>query len=91
VPCRTVATATSRQRMSAAFRLLFAADTLLLLCVFGVAQSTMGRLLGTLADPSGAAVAGATVVVTDVQRGTSRTVTTDDSGAYAVPDLQPGT
>ena len=29
--------------------------------------------------------------VTDVQRGTSRTLTTDESGAYAAPDLQPGT
>ena len=30
-------------------------------------------------------------MVTDVQRGTSRTITTDQSGAYAAPDLQPGT
>ena len=47
--------------------------------------------MGTLTDASAAAVAGATVVVTDVQRGTSRAVTTDESGGYAVPDLQPGT
>ena len=44
-----------------------------------------------MTDPSGAAVAGASVVVTDVQRGTSRALTTDDSGGYAAPDLQPGT
>ena len=31
------------------------------------------------------------MVVTDVQRGTSRTLTTDDSGGYAAPELQPGT
>ena len=43
------------------------------------------------ADQSGAAVAGATVVITDVQRGNSRTASTDESGAYAAPDLQPGT
>src|SRR5579864_893217 len=94
--CRTVATATSRHRIfrkrtAAALRLLFATGTLLVFSVFTLAQSTTGRILGTLTDPSGAAVAGATVVVTDVQRGTSRTVTTDESGAYTVPNLQPGT
>src|SRR5580700_4288870 len=54
-------------------------------------QTVTGRLLGTVADQSGAAVAGATVVLTDVQRGTSRTVLTDESGNYVAPELQPGT
>ena len=31
------------------------------------------------------------MVVTDTQRGTSRSLTTDDSGEYAAPELQPGT
>src|ERR1700674_5337200 len=53
-------------------------------------QTTTGRILGTVSDTSGAAVAGAAVVVTDTQRGTSRTVATDASGDYAAPDLQPG-
>src|SRR5579871_6519988 len=79
-------------RMTAISQLLATSIlTLLALCVPALAQTTAGRVLGTLTDPSGAAVAGATVVVTDTQRGTSRTVTTDDSGNYAVPDLQPGT
>jgi len=56
-----------------------------------LSQSTAGRLLGTISDQSGASVAGATVVVTDVQRGTSRTLTTDASGDYLAPDLIPGT
>ncbi|MHB8215754.1 MAG: TonB-dependent receptor [Candidatus Sulfotelmatobacter sp.] len=56
-----------------------------------LSQSTAGRLLGTISDQSGASVAGATVVVTDVQRGTSRTLTTDSSGDYLAPDLIPGT
>jgi hypothetical protein len=54
------------------------------------AQTTTGRILGTVSDPSGAAVAGAKVVITDVQRGAERTVTTDASGEYAAPELQPG-
>src|ERR1700694_3081337 len=76
---------------SAVFQLVCATCTLLLLSVSALAQSTTGRILGTLTDPTGAAVAGATIVVTDVQRGTSRTLTTDESGAYAAPDLPPGT
>jgi Carboxypeptidase regulatory-like domain len=78
-------------RMTAAFRLWFAIFTLLLFSASALAQSTAGRILGTLTDQSGAAVGGATVVITDVQRGTSRTLTTDESGAYAAPNLQPGT
>ena len=42
-------------------------------------------------DQSGGAIAGATVTVMDVQRGVSRTLTTDESGGYAAPDLVPGT
>src|SRR3984957_8952394 len=77
-------------RRTACFKLLSAICALLLLGVPAPAQSTTGRILGTLTDLSGAAVARATVVVTDVQRGTSRSLTTDDSGDYAAPDLAPG-
>jgi hypothetical protein len=69
---------------------LLTALTLFTLSPFSLAQSTAGRILGTLTDQSGAAVSGATVVISDVQRGTSRTTTSDESGTYAVPDLQPG-
>ena len=55
-----------------------------------VSQTTMGRILGSVSDQSGANVAGAAVVVTDVQRGATRAVATDDSGNYVVPQLQPG-
>lgn len=56
-----------------------------------LAQSNFGRILGDIRDKSDAAVVGAKVVVSDVQRGTSRTLTTDDAGEYVAPDLQPGT
>jgi hypothetical protein len=55
-----------------------------------LSQTTTGRILGTVADQSGAGVAGATVVITDAQRGTKRTVVSDSSGEYAAPELQPG-
>ena len=78
-------------RMTATSRLFALSLTVFLLAVSAFGQTTAGRILGTLTDPSGAAVAGATVVVTDTQRGTSRSTTTDESGNYTVPDLQPGT
>src|ERR1700682_5647840 len=54
-------------------------------------QTSTGRILGAITDQSGGTVAGATVTITDVQRGTSRTLTTDESGLYAAPNLLPGT
>jgi hypothetical protein len=53
-------------------------------------QTTTGRILGTVSDQSGAPVAGAAVVITDVQRGATRAVATDGSGDYTAPELQPG-
>jgi hypothetical protein len=56
-----------------------------------LSQSTTGRVLGSITDQSGAAVPGATVIVTDMQRGTSRTLTSDAAGDFVAPDLIPGT
>src|SRR5882762_6493628 len=55
-----------------------------------ISQTTTGRIIGTVRDQSGAALPAATVTVSDVQRGITRTVTTDDSGEYVVPNLTPG-
>ena len=55
-----------------------------------LSQTTAGRILGGIIDQTGAGIAGATVTVTDPQRGITRTVTTDYSGDYAVPNLTPG-
>jgi hypothetical protein len=62
-----------------------------LLSLPAMAQSTGGRILGSITDSTGASVGGATVVISDVERGTLRTLTTDETGAYAAPDLTPGT
>ncbi|MCU1298551.1 MAG: Oar protein, partial [Acidobacteriaceae bacterium] len=61
-----------------------------LLCAPGVAQNSTGRILGSVTDQSGAALSGATISITDLARGTTRTLTTDGSGEYAAPDLVPG-
>jgi hypothetical protein len=79
------------QEAKLAAHLVLLALAVSLITLPALAQSTAGRILGTISDQSGAAVAGAMVVVTDVDRGTSRTLTTDASGNYVAPDLIPGT
>lgn len=59
-------------------------------CQLASGQSNTGRILGTVADPTGAAVAGASVSVTDEQRGTSRSLVTTPTGQYVAPNLTPG-
>jgi hypothetical protein len=83
--------AASRGRYHVVPNQLLIAFCVLVLSLPVAAQSTAGRVLGTVTDQSGAAVAGATVVVTDVQRGTTRTITTDASGDYVAAELIPGT
>ncbi len=53
-------------------------------------QGSSGRIWGGITDQSGGAIAGATVTITDTQRGVSRTLTTDDAGQYSAPNLTPG-
>jgi len=56
-----------------------------------LAQSTTdGAIGGTVMDPSGAAVVGATVTVKNSSTNAEQTVTTDDTGYYRVARLQPG-
>ncbi len=55
------------------------------------AQSNQGRILGTVRDQSGGSIAGATVTVTDTLKGVNRTLTTDEAGEYAAPNLDPST
>jgi hypothetical protein len=60
--------------------------------VFGshvFAQSYTGRILGSVHDKSEAAMTGAVVTITDVERGFSRSLVTDDAGEFVAPDLLP--
>ncbi|MBV8846091.1 MAG: TonB-dependent receptor [Bryobacterales bacterium] len=69
---------------AASLALLFTSSQLL-------SQGSSGRIFGNITDQSGGSVAGATVTVTDIERGASRTMTTDIAGAYSAPNLTPGT
>jgi hypothetical protein len=52
-------------------------------------QAVFGSIFGTVTDPQGAAIAGATVTVTDTAKGTSDTVQTNESGNFSVTHLIP--
>lgn len=55
------------------------------------AQETTGGMQGTVKDPSGAVVSGATVTVTTPTLVGSKVVQTDSSGYYRFANLPPGT
>ncbi len=54
-----------------------------------LAQASSG-VTGTVTDPTGAIVPGATVIVTNVGTGTANTLVTSSSGTYSVNGLVPG-
>ncbi|MGA1367929.1 MAG: TonB-dependent receptor domain-containing protein [Blastocatellia bacterium] len=55
------------------------------------AQAVYGNIVGTVVDPAGAAVANARVVITDTQRQTSVTTTTNEDGNFTQRGLIAGT
>jgi len=60
-------------------------------CSFNLAaQTSSGSIVGTVADPSGAVVAGATVTVTNIGTNIAVKTTTDGSGNYVVTPLEVG-
>ncbi len=54
------------------------------------AQVSGATLSGTITDPSGAAIAGAKVSITNKATGIARDATTDAAGFYSAPNLLPG-
>jgi hypothetical protein len=55
-----------------------------------LAQTSEGRILGSVVDPSGAVVPHATVTITNTATRVARTLTTTAAGEYAAPNLEPG-
>jgi hypothetical protein len=54
-------------------------------------QILYGSLVGNVKDASDAAVAGATVTITNTQTNQTRQTVTNDLGSYNLPTLEPGT
>ena len=72
-------------------RFIFTLLTLLAVSASVFAQGSGGSIIGTITDPSGAVVPGATVVVKDAQTGRERTVTATEDGTFKVSQLEFGT
>ncbi|MBS1793134.1 MAG: TonB-dependent receptor [Acidobacteria bacterium] len=78
-------TAVAGRVLMAAIVMIFSAAAL-----FAQAQVSTADLNGTVVDPNGAIVAGASVTAKSNSTGISRTVTTNASGEYAIIGLPPG-
>ena len=68
---------------------LFAAVSLFT-CASAEAQSTFGSILGTIQDPSGAALGAGAVEITNLDDNSTRKTTSDDSGLYQFLNLPAG-
>ena len=71
-------------------RFLLVSSLLLLLAGLCWAQKDTGNIVGTVRDSSGAMVPRASVTITDVDRGTSYSTATNDSGEYVSGPLKIG-
>ncbi len=75
------------------FRLPILVGMLVLLAAItppAAAQVLYGTLVGTVTDPTGAVVQGATVSITNTSTNQIRETTTDDTGRYSLPNVLPG-
>lgn len=70
--------------------LRLSAFVILLFCSPGFAQEVRGTITGTVTDPTGAPIAGATVEVKSLDTNVIYPATTNDAGLYVVPLLLPG-
>src|ERR1035441_9998760 len=73
---------------SAKFR--YVTCVLALACFPVLAQDTTGKIVGTVSDPSGAVVVGATVTVTNTGTKAAHQTSTDRQGHYQVLELPIG-
>ena len=76
--------------LAAKFTVLVAAMILMAVSSMAQVQATAADLIGTVTDPNGAVVPGATVHARNVANEISRTVTADDQGEYQIIGLPPG-
>src|SRR5580700_10543158 len=83
--------ATKRGAVQALFTLSAVCAVVLSLSMVGLAQELAATLTGTVTDPSGAVVAGATVTVHSQETGADlRTVTTSSTGNFNITNLPAG-
>src|SRR4051794_30639057 len=64
---------------------------LLILAPTSFGQTSKGFVVGTIADPNGAAVAAATIKITNTATGVTRETTSQEDGSYRFDAVDPGT
>ena len=65
--------------------------SLLILAPSASAQKATGTITGTVTDPSGAVVPGATVTIVNERTSTARSATTNEQGSFSFPEVDAGT
>ena len=60
-------------------------------CCIAFAQSTSASLTGFVDDPTKAVISGAQITAINTQTGVRTSTTTNSSGQYVLPGLEPGT
>jgi hypothetical protein len=71
-------------------RFLLVSAVLLALCAMPLFAQTFGEITGHISDPSGAAVAGAQISLTNIATNALRTAVSTDAGVYTFPAVAPG-
>src|SRR5262245_5564778 len=79
-----------QRRVSVTFQAVILLAIALLFSSQAFAQVAGATLSGTVTDPSGAAIGGAKISITNKATGVVRDVTTDTAGIYTAPNLLPG-
>src|SRR2546425_8057724 len=67
--------------------------SVLCLLLFGLPSVSFGQnatIVGTVTDPSGGVMPNVNITVTNTETGWTRTIPTNDSGQYVVPNIQIG-
>ena len=77
-----------RERASFPTRLFIFFLALVVFNLSALAQTDTGRIVGTVRDPNGAVVPGATVTAKNQRTGEERSATTDAEGIYQIPALR---
>lgn len=77
-------------KRSNVFQCLLVLIVIAMVAAISFGQDTRGTIVGTITDPNGSPVAGATVQVNDSSRGSNRTFTTNGEGIYRATFLPPG-
>src|SRR5215831_18635940 len=88
--CRVAGVGRTNFHRALAGSVLLLLTALFLLPSSAWTQEVTASIVGTVVDPSGAAVSGATITAKDLDRGTVLTTSTNDAGAFNISSVPVG-